>query len=67
YQDGAKIALLGDSYIARLGKHCHYDLRCPGQVQFFSKGGMKASSPRYINELIYFKPNITIITLGGGG
>ncbi|WAR27628.1 hypothetical protein MAR_013332, partial [Mya arenaria] len=59
-----KIALLGDSYIARLGKHCHNDLRCPGQVQFFSKGGMKASSSRYINELINFKPNITIITLG---
>ena len=62
----AKIALFGDSYIARLEEFCCGDLRVPGDVRFFGFGGMNFDN--YSDEFIKLKsfyPDAVFINLGG--
>ncbi|XP_052223719.1 uncharacterized protein LOC127839377 [Dreissena polymorpha] len=62
-----RIAIFGDSYVKRLGRHCNYDLKMPGELRFFAKGGMTAARPdvELLQELKTFQPHVVVVVLGG--
>ncbi|XP_033730279.1 uncharacterized protein LOC117319617 [Pecten maximus] len=63
----AKFAVFGSSYVTRLERYCHGDLKVPGTVRFFGKGGMRSDSiPRQLlRDLIEYNPDVVLIQLGG--
>ena len=70
------IAFYGDSYVTRLQDYCQEDLRVPGQVLWFGKGGLRTdyikrdgtvdvnakSKFQILKEL---KPDVVFINVGG--
>lgn len=62
-----KIALFGDSYISRLKRFCYSDLKIPGDVRFFGKGGMKFDNipSELYSKLLSFSPDVVFLSLGG--
>ncbi|KAK3106075.1 hypothetical protein FSP39_013365 [Pinctada imbricata] len=63
----AKFGLLGSSYVSRLSRYMHHDMRLPGYVAFWGRGGMKTDNiPEEIwEEIADFKPNCIFMHIGG--
>ena len=59
-----RIALLGDSYISRLERFCDGNLKIPGHVKFFGKGGMRTPSD-FLDGLLAFQADVVFLSLGG--
>lgn len=62
-----RTALLGDSYIGRLGRFCGGFLGVPGECRFYCVGGMRADSvdQRVLRALMEFQPETVFVCLGG--
>lgn len=67
----AKIALFGDSYLARLQRFSNDDLRVPVNANFFCVGGMRADSVftdrrfrEQFDRMLEFRPEAVFINLG---
>ena len=62
------ISVFGDSYVSRLEKYCEGNLRVPGIIHFFGKGGLRACKlnnvPQYFN-LLRLKSDVVVVHLGG--
>ncbi|XP_069121492.1 uncharacterized protein [Argopecten irradians] len=63
----AKLAVFGSSYVTRLERYCHGDLKVPGTVRFFGKGGMRLDSipSHLLQDLIEYRPDVVVVQLGG--
>ena len=71
------IALYGDSYVKRLREFCNNDLRVPGTVYWYDKGGLRADlKKRYgqredtdaramYNSMLELRPNVPFINVSG--
>ena len=70
------IALYGDSYVERLQKYCHEDLRVPSDVYWFGKGGLRSdfikrngevdiSAKAMFRKLKELKPDAVFLNVGG--
>ena len=62
-----RLAIIGSSFIKRLGEFTGGEMDIAGITRFFGKGGMRSNSiPSYmLDGLRKFKPTVSVVLLGG--
>jgi lysophospholipase L1-like esterase len=60
-------AVLGSSYVRRLGDYVHHDMELSSSCRFFGVGGMRTDSVplSLLKQIFAFKPDVVAVHLGG--